>query len=71
MWDIKKFFHRNFLSYFGVGVLSVIISTTLLVIMVDGLGMWVAVANIIQTIIVFILKYVLYDKAGMLKWEKT
>jgi putative flippase GtrA len=63
---ISKFTHKNFIKYFVVGVLSVVMSTAMLIVMVDWMGVWVGTANIIQTFIVFIVKYVLYDKAGML-----
>ena len=56
----------NFIKYFLVGIIAVIVSTTLLIILVDYMGIWLGIANPMAVSVVFVMKYFLYDKVGML-----
>lgn len=65
----NPFTSRNFVKYFVIGVLMTIISTILLVIAVDYFGLWVGLANPLIVVFIFVLRYYLFDKAGMLSKE--
>lgn len=66
---LSKFKHKNFRGYFTVGILTTILSTLLLWAFVDVMGYPAWSTNFIVVIFLFILKYLLYDRVGMLAWQ--
>lgn len=64
---LEKFKTKIFMKYLGVGIISTALVTLGLIVLVDGFGMWVGIANPIMVGIMFIVRYMLYDKVGMLK----
>lgn len=63
---LKKFKHKNFRRYFAVGVLTTLLSTFLLWAFVDIMGYPAWSTNFVVVIFLFIMKYLLYDRVGML-----
>jgi putative flippase GtrA len=57
---------ENFKKYFAIGLLSTVCSTLLLVLMVDHLKIWVGFANPIVVLMIFITRFFVYEKSGLL-----
>jgi len=60
------FLTKNFAKYLVIGGLLTVISTAALVILVDYMKIWVGYANPLIVAVIFLLRYILFDKAGML-----
>ncbi len=60
------FLSNNFRKYVLVGGILTIISTFCIVVLVDLGGIWVGYANPIVVFIIFLIRYVLLKKVGML-----
>ena len=62
----SMFLTKNFAKYLVIGGLLTVISTAALVILVDYMKIWVGYANPLIVAVIFLLRYILFDKAGML-----
>jgi len=60
------FLTKNFAKYLVIGGLLTVISTAALVILVDYMKIWVGYANPLIVAVIFLVRYILFDKAGML-----
>jgi len=63
---VKRFISKNFAKYAGVGIFATVLSTTWLMLTVEHMGWPVILMNPMIMAIIFILKFILYDKVGML-----
>jgi hypothetical protein len=65
----QKKISKSFLVYFVVGVISTVISTILLYVGRELFFISVVILNPAITLLMFFVKYIMYDKGGMVQKE--
>ncbi len=60
------FYSKNFMKYVVISLVLTAISTVSIVFLVDYMGLWVGYANLGVVAVIFIIRYIMYDKTGML-----